>query len=77
MERWHAVAPSVAVVLKTGSSVMSSRLPNLLSDYLRHVPNLLVVCDSPTHRGPAGRGALLAPAYCTHIQPRRGSSKRP
>eukprot|EP00964_Phaeocystis_antarctica_P161609 scaffold133463_cov78-Phaeocystis_antarctica.AAC.3 len=36
MEQWDAIAPSVAVVLKTGSSVMSARLPNLLSE--THAP---------------------------------------
>ena len=50
MDDWHALAPSVAVVLKTGASVMAERLPNMLSDYLRHVPNLLVVSDAPAIR---------------------------
>ena len=59
MDSWHAVAPSVAVVLKTGSSVMASRLPNLLSDYLRHVPNLLVVSDSPAPPPETGRPPVL------------------
>jgi hypothetical protein len=59
MEQWHAIAPSVAVVLKTGSSVMSARLPNLLSDYLRHVPNLLVVSDSSAPPPEPGRPAVL------------------
>ena len=59
MEQWHAIAPSVAVVLKTGSSVMSARLPNMLSDYLRHIPNLLVVSDSSAPLPEPGRPAVL------------------
>ena len=59
MEAWDAMAPSVAVVLKTGSSVMSERLPNLLSDYLRRVPNLLVVSDAPAPSPEPGRPAVL------------------
>ena len=58
MEQWDAIAPSVAM-LKTGSSVMSARLPNLLSDYLRHVPNLLVVSNLSAPPPEPGRPAVL------------------
>ena len=56
---WDSLAPSIAFALKTGSSVISERLPNVLHDYLRHVPNLLVVSDAPAPPPEDGRLAVL------------------
>ena len=59
LSSWDSLAPSIAFALKTGSSVISERLPNVLHDYLRHVPNLLVVSDAPAPPPEDGRLAVL------------------
>lgn len=56
---WEALAPTVAVVLKTGEAVSSARVPNMLRTYLRGVPNLLVVSDAPAPPVEAGRPPVL------------------